>query len=127
MVFALLFKANNLKRIIMENNSKAKQIVLAFLNAVNKEDFKEARSYTADDLFFNGVMGKRNGAGEYFADMEKMLFKYDIKKVFTDGDDICVVYDISMKDKKIFTIGLYHFENEKIKTIQVVFDPRPLL
>ena len=111
----------------MEATTNSQDTVLMFLEAINKEDFKLARNYMADDLYFDGVMGKRNGADVYFDDMKKMLFKYDIQKVFIKEHDVCVTYNIDMNGKKIFTVGLYEVFNSKIKTIQVVFDPRPLL
>jgi len=46
--------------------------VLSFIDALNNEDFKSARKLTTDDLRFEGVMGTREGADAYFADMEKM-------------------------------------------------------
>jgi limonene-1,2-epoxide hydrolase len=110
----------------MEPYTNPKDTVLLFLHAINKEDFEEVKRFTAEDLFFNGVLGQRNGADAYINDMKKMLFKYDIQKVFVEENDVCVLYNIDMNGKKIFTAGIYHVEDSRIKTIQVVFDPRPL-
>lgn len=106
----------------------AKEVVLAFINAMNDEDFGKARNYVTHDLVFVGVMGTRNGADNYFNDMKKMKFKYNIKKTFVDGDnDVCLFYDIDMGGVTIFSCGWYQLENGKIKSFKVVFDPRPLL
>ena len=107
--------------------SAAKDTVLSFLEALNAEDFQQAREYVSDDLSFVGVLGTRNGADAYFKDMQNMRFKYDIKKVFADGDDVCVLYDIDMGGTKIFTCGWYKVKEDKIESFQVVFDPRPVL
>lgn len=108
--------------------TETREIVLKFLKALNDEDFKTARTFVANDMKFEGVMGSRDGADAYFADMEKMKFKYDIKRLFADGDDVAAFYDIDMgKGDPIFTCGWYHVTNDKINTIKVVFDPRPLL
>lgn len=57
-----------------------------------------------------------------------MKFKYKIKKVFEEGTDVCLLYDINMGGKEtIFTCGWYHLKNNKIKSLKVVFDPRPVL
>ncbi len=106
---------------------ESKKVVLSFLDALNAEDFTKARTYITDHLYFDGVMGKRNGGNIYIEDMKKMLFKYDIQQVFEEGNTVCVVYDINMSGKTIFTIGLYELEDDKIKKIRVVFDPRPIL
>lgn len=105
----------------------ARKTVLAFIKAMNDEDFEAARQYVADDMKFEGVMGSRDNADAYFKDMQHMKFKYDIKKVFTDDNDVCLFYDINMGGKTVFCCGWYHLSYDKIKTFKVVFDPRPIL
>jgi limonene-1,2-epoxide hydrolase len=105
----------------------AKELVNSFIQAMNEEDFATARSYVRDDFSFAGVLGSRNGAEAYFKDMEKMRFKYDIKKTFADGDDVCLLYDINMQGTTIFTCGWYQIKDGKIASLKVVFDPRPIL
>jgi limonene-1,2-epoxide hydrolase len=104
-----------------------KHIVTSFITALNHEDFIVAKSYVSDDMKFTGVMGSRDGAESYFSDMERMRLKYDIKKVFEDGNDICIFYDITMSGIKIFSCGWYHIKEDKISSFRVIFDPRPLL
>jgi len=105
----------------------AKQVVVKFINALNNEDFETAKTYTDDAMQFDGVLGCRNGSDAYFADMQKMKFKYDVKKVFADGNDVCLLYDINMGGTTIFTCGWYKVKDEKICSLKVVFDPRPVL
>ena len=108
--------------------TKAKEIVLKFIDALNEEDFETARACLSDDMVFDGVLGHRDGADTYIKDMKKMKFKYKIKKVFEDGNDVCLLYDIDMGGKEtIFTCGWYQLKDNKIKTLKVVFDPRPVL
>jgi len=112
-----------------ENNKAAgaKEVTLSFLKALNEEDFKAARGYLNDDMKFIGVMGTRDSGDAYIKDMEKMKFKYKIQKVFEDGNDVSVFYDIDMGGTTIFCSGWYHLSNRKISTLNVIFDPRPLL
>lgn len=105
----------------------AANVVLAYLQALNDEDFTTARTYVTDALTFEGVMGSRHGADEYFRDMEKMKLKYKIRKIFSDNDEVCVLYDIAMQGKDIFSCGWYKLAGGKINWFRVVFDPRPLL
>ena len=107
--------------------TSAKDSVLAFINALNNNDFETARKYTSDDLKFIGVLGSREGAVVYFHDMERMRLKYDIKKAFEDGNDVCLLYDVVISGLHIFGCGWYQLENDKINMIRVVFDPRPVL
>jgi len=111
----------------MPTTAGSKQTVLSFIKALNEEDFETAREYISDDMKFVGVMGTRDGADIYMNDMEKMKFKYDIKKAFADGNDVCLWYDIIMNDHQIFSSGWYHVEHHRIKWFKVLFDPRPLL
>lgn len=105
-----------------------KDIVLTFISALNKEDFETAAACLSENMAFDGVMGKRNSAESYIADMKKMKFKYDIQKTFVDEDDVCVLYNIDMSGKAtVFTCGWYHVSHGKIDKLKVVFDPRPLL
>ena len=112
---------------VKAKEGKAKKVVLTFIDALNNEDFEAAKSCLRDDLVFDGVLGHRDGAETYINDMKKMKFKYTINKVFEDGDDVCLLYDINMSGKTIFTCGWYRLQNNKIKSLKVVFDPRPLL
>jgi limonene-1,2-epoxide hydrolase len=117
-----------LKILKMANNtSDAEKTVLSFIDAMNAEDFKTARNYVTDDMKFIGVLGTRDSADAYFKDMERMKLKYDIQKIFSDENDVCLFYDITMSGLKIFSCGWYKTENNKIKSFKVIFDPRPLL
>jgi len=81
----------------------------------------------SDDMIFDGVLGHREGADIYIEDMRKMRFKYKILKAFSDGDDVCVLYDIDMSGETIYTAGWYKVRDNKIKSLRVVFDPRPIV
>ncbi|WP_052266298.1 nuclear transport factor 2 family protein [Pedobacter kyungheensis] len=116
---------NTSNKLLAEHNAKV--VVQDFLNALNAEDFELARQQLHDDMHFKGVMGERDGADNYIADMQKMKFKYDIKKVFTDNEEVSVWYDINMGGKTIFCASWYKLEDEKIKSFEVIFDPRPVL
>lgn len=105
----------------------AKEVVLSCVDAINAEDFKIARKYVSDDMTFKGVLGSRNGAEEYFEDMEKMKLKYNLRKTIAEGNDVCLFYDVNLSGAKVFCCGWYHVEDGKIKSLRVVFDPRPVL
>jgi len=98
-----------------------------FLNALNDEDFDTARTFLNNDMKFIGVMGTRDSADTYIADMARMKFKYNIQKLFEDGNDVSVFYDINMGGPTIFCSGWYQLSDGRISTLKVIFDPRPLL
>lgn len=100
---------------------------MSCVKAINEEDFREAKRYVSEGMTFDGVLGSRFGAEAYFHDMERMKLKYDIQKVFSEGDDVCLFYNLQMSGKTIFGCGLYGVRHGRIVTLKVVFDPRPLL
>ena len=105
----------------------AEQVVMACVEAINKEDFQTARRYVSDDMSFVGVLGSRQGASAYFNDMERLRLKYEVQKVFVDGQDVCLLYDLNISDKIVFGCGWYQVEEGKIRSLRVVFDPRPII
>jgi limonene-1,2-epoxide hydrolase len=112
----------------MEISKRSTSIVLSFLEALNKEDFKEAKECLHKDFTFRGPLGERNGADEYMEDMKKMKFKYEVEKTIADADEVCIIYNIDMSGKAtIPACGLYHVNGGKIGSLKVFFDPRPVL
>lgn len=111
----------------METTIDARNLVLAFIEALNREDFRHARDFVGDDFRFDGVLGSRRGSKDYFADMERILLKYDVKKVFVDGNDVCLFVDVAMQGTSILTCAWYQVADGKIQSLRVVFDPRPIL
>jgi hypothetical protein len=108
-------------------SDNAKEAVLACVQAINDEDFEKGRSLVSDDMSFVGVLGSRDSGDAYINDMTHMKLKYDVKKAFVEGDDVCLFYDLTMSGKTIFGCGWYHVENGKINSLKVLFDPRPFL
>ncbi|GAB4024197.1 nuclear transport factor 2 family protein [Spirosoma koreense] len=107
--------------------NEAKDIVLAFVDALNAEDFDAGRRLANDDMTFVGVLGSRDGADAYFGDMKKMKLKYAVRKVIAEGDDVCLFYDLSMSGVTFFGCGWYRVESGKVASLRVIFDPRPVL
>lgn len=103
------------------------EAVQGFLQALNEDDFDTARQYLADDFTFVGVLGTRNGADVYMEDMKKMKFKYQVKKLFVQDQDVSVFYDINMGAVVLFASGWYQVGKDGIKSLNVIFDPRPVL
>ena len=111
----------------METEKNAKEVVMSCVKALNEENFELAKRYVSDNISFVGVMGSRQGAQAYFDDMERMRLKYDVKKAFVDGRDVCLLYDLTISDVTVFGYAWYQVEGGKIQSLRVVFDPRPIL
>jgi hypothetical protein len=112
----------------IETRRDAEQIVLDLISAINEKDFATAREFVWDNFTFDGVMGGREGAEAYFADLPKMNMNYSVIRSFARGLDVCVLSKLRMGDKKeIFCCSWYILKQGKIASLKVVFDPRPLL
>lgn len=105
----------------------AMTIVLDFIKALNKEDYKKARTFLSDYVIFTGVLTSRNGAANYLQDLERMKIKYAIKKVFMEGSDICLIYDLTISGLSIYACGVYEVVAGKIGAVRMVYDPRQVL
>lgn len=111
----------------MTTEKNAREVVLACVEALNREDFEQARRFVNDNFTFEGVLGSRHGAEAYFDDMLKMRLKYEVKKVLSDNQDVCLFYDLTLTGQRIFGCAWYHIEAGTIRWLRVVFDLRPLL
>jgi hypothetical protein len=117
-----------------ESSAKsAKEIVISFLESLNKGDLKSARSCVSDDFSFTLPQGSFDGAESYFRAAEEAQktyqerYKFVIKKIFRDGNDVCVFNDVIAGPITLFACGWYHVEDQKIHSLKLVYDPRPLL
>jgi hypothetical protein len=75
--------------------NEAKEVVLKLGRAINDESFQQARRYVSDDMKYVGPFGSRIGAEAYLQEIEHLRLKFDIHKIFADGNDVCVMYDIT--------------------------------
>jgi hypothetical protein len=111
----------------IEIRQDAEQMVLDLMSAINEGDFATARELVWDDFTFEGVLGKRNGADAYFADLSKLKPQYGVVQSFARGLDVCVLSNLRMEGKEIFCCSWYRLRQGKIASLKVLFDPRPLL
>jgi hypothetical protein len=109
------------------STGKAKELVLSLARALNAEDFQAARDYLSDNLMFIGVFGSSDGAEPFLRDMERLRIKFDIARLFGDGEDICVFYNLITSGITLFASGWFQVREGKVSSVRIVFDPRPLL
>jgi SnoaL-like domain len=109
------------------STGKAKELVLSLARALNAEDFQAARDYLADNLTFVGVFGSHEGAEPFIQDMERLRLKFDVARLFGDGEDICMFYNLTASGVTLFASGWFQVREGKVSSVRIVFDPRPLL
>jgi SnoaL-like protein len=110
----------------MESKAEAKEVVLSYIRALDRQEYDAAQGYLLDGIRIKGPAGESFGKPKEFIDMLRMYRgKYDVKKVFADGDDVCLLYNLATPAATIFMCSWYQVKDGKIVSIQTVFDPRP--
>ncbi len=112
--------------LIMNPNQGAREIVMSYITALGSQDYDSARNWLGDNVLVKGPAGEAfRSPDEFIGMMRQQSGKYDIKKLFVDGDDVCLLYDFITKTVTVFFSSWYKVKDGKIVSIQTVFDPRP--
>jgi limonene-1,2-epoxide hydrolase len=110
----------------MNPHQDAKEIVMSYVKALDNQDYDSARNSLADNVLVKGPSGEAfRSPDEFIRMMRQQRGKYDLKKVFVDGDDVCLLYDFITRTVTTFFSSWYKVKGGKIVSIQTVFDPRP--
>ena len=107
-----------------------KDIVLGYQKALGKSDWEGARKFMRDDMKFKGPLATHDrpeGLLEDLKQLHHIVTGVDMKKVFVDGNDVCLLYDMhtSTPAGTAFISEWYHIQGDKIASLRVVFDARP--
>lgn len=110
--------------------STAKETVMGFKQAMGKGDWKGARGFLADEISFVGPFDTFSKPDDYLGALQKLhhiVEKVDTKKVFADGDDVCMLYDMVTNTPAgtAFISEWFKVKGGKIASVRVVFDARP--
>ena len=110
----------------MENkNDKSKQVVMSYINALDSQKYEDALTCLDEQVRIRGPAGESFGKPTDFIEMlRKYHGKYDIKRVFTDGNEVSVWYDLNTSLAKVFMASWYQVKDGRIVSIQTLFDPR---
>ena len=123
-----------LKEYTMQKNESsaksAKDIVMEYIEALERRDFQSARGYISDNISYVSPLSSFDRAEPYLKYNEHLnLPKFDIKKIFTDGDDVCILHETNLTKPPatVFTTLWFHVNGGKIGSLRALFDPRPFL
>ena len=110
--------------------ASAKEIVESYKAAMGRGDFAAARELLHDDLAFHGPIDTFSRADDYIAASKRLasiIQRIDVKKVFVDDDDVCVLYDMVTNTPAgtAFIVEWYQVRGDKIAALRAVFDARP--
>src|SRR5262249_37144830 len=112
-----------------KTSSSALETVQAFQEAVGSDDFATTRKLLHDDLSFRGPIDTFDAPEPYLESLKKlkqMVARIDMRKVFVDSDDVCLLYDMVTNTPvgTAFIAEWHHVQGKKIGSIRVVFDAR---
>lgn len=113
----------------------AKNIVMEFVDAIERKDFKSVRSHMSDNISVLAPgpveLTRFNQADPYVTYLEHAnLPIFEIKKDFEDNNDVCLLYEMNYREPPvmIFVCAWFQVNDEgKISSIRFVADIRSLL
>ncbi|SRR5260370_14908439 len=108
----------------------AKAVADKFFKAWTIGDFDTARALLHDDVSFSGPIDTFDSADAYLGalrGLSQVVKSAEEQKVFVDGDDVCVIYDLVTNTPAgtAPTAEWYHVRDGKISAVRVFFDARP--
>ena len=107
------------------------KVALAYLDAVAKKDLERCESLLAADVRFVGPAMSMTGARELlaaFRHIGAVHVRSDIKRVFSDGDEVCVIYDfVTDTAGPLPTVEWLRIEGGKVRSINLYYDQVPWL
>lgn len=107
----------------MELYRNATEIVLSYIKALDNGDYDTATGYLSDDIRIKGPAGESFGNPKEFVDMlTQYRGRYEMKKIFTDGEDVCLLYDLTKPGTTVFMCSWYQVHDGKIASIRTIFD-----
>jgi hypothetical protein len=110
----------------MQSENNSKEVVLSYVKELDAQHYDAAKNYLKDGIRIMGNSSESfNKPGEFIEMLRRFQGKYDMKKVFADGNDVCLFYDLSTPVANVFMCSWYKVEEGKIASIQTVFDPQP--
>jgi limonene-1,2-epoxide hydrolase len=117
-----------------ESAKSAKEIVMEFIEALERKDFKAVRSYISDNISVLAPgpveLTTFNQAEPFATYLEHAnLPRLEIKKEFADSNDVCLLYEMNYREPPVttFVCGWFHVNDDgKISSLRFVLDPRAL-
>jgi len=99
------------------------EVITAYISAMDNRDYDAAKAYLADNILVKGPAGEAFRSPAAFLNMmREQQGKYDVKKMFVDGNDVCLLYDFIASNVRVLFCSWYQVKNGKIFSIQTIFD-----
>jgi ketosteroid isomerase-like protein len=104
-----------------------KSVALAYIEACGSRDLDAVTPLLAPDVKFVGPGNSLSGAAPYLAVLRRIgsvWVRSDVKKVFVDGPEVCVVYDLVTDTPAgaVPTVEWLRVEGGRIASVTLFFD-----
>jgi ketosteroid isomerase-like protein len=112
-------------------NPNPEAIALAYLDAVSKKELGRLEALVAPDIHFVGPAMTISGMRDLLAAFRRIgaiHVRNDVKRVFSDGDEVCVIYDfVTDTAGAVPTIEWLRIRDGRIASVNLYYDQVPWL
>jgi len=107
-----------------------KTLTLQYLNAIGDRQYPDLEALLAPDILFRGPARTLTSAVEVIEALKRLgaiHLRNDVKRVFVDGDEVCVIYDFVTDTPAgaVPTIEWLRFDGDRISSIDLYYDRLP--
>lgn len=100
------------------------EVVTRYLDYLNKFEYAKAKDLLEAQVRVVGPSAEGFHSSTEFVEMlGKYRPKYDLRKSFSNGSDVCMLYDFVFESGRVYASSWYEVRNGKIASITTVFDP----
>ena len=105
----------------------AKQVSIEYIEACGRKDYDTLSRLLAPTMTFVGPGNALTGAAPYLAVLRRLgpvWVRSEVKKVFVDGDEICVIYDFVTETPAgaVPIVEWLRIENGQVASVTLFFD-----
>ena len=111
----------------MTETDESRAIALTYIDACARHDLDAVAPLLAADLAFNGPGRSLTGAAPYLAILRRLgavWLRSEVKKVFSDGPEVCVIYDLvtTTPAGAVPIVEWLRIEGGTIRSVTLFFD-----
>lgn len=109
----------------MNSETSAKDVVMSYIKNLDEYKYDDVENLLSEKVQVIGPAGESFKNPKEFLNMLRIYkAKYDIKKVFVDGNEVCLLYDMKTPKVTAYTASWYRVKNNKIEYIRSIFDSK---
>ena len=102
-------------------------LVRAYLQAAGEKNFAVVRDMLSEDVTFAGPAMEIDGAEAYVEALRRLapvLVRYDVRKLFVDGTDVCAIYDFVTDTAAgaVRSVEWIRLDGDKLRSVELFFD-----